>query len=175
MRQGDNLIVMINPVTFTPDMVHCLLGTFCRMNGMEINEAHKFLTPHHTTSNHLFVIANPKIDVDLSTPMKKIIGFVTAPSGSAHYLKLFHCDSQYYSWCWPIYPNEEKFHGIITAISSSAWLHLDVLAFSSSEKRSKTALTPPVRPYLHTSSQGLISDRHLTFMILTKEAAWWMA
>lgn len=97
MRQGDNLIVMINPVTFTPDMVHCLLGPFCRMNGMEINEAHKFLTPHHTTSNHLIVIANPKIDVDLSTPMKKIIGFVTAPSGSAHYLKLFHCDSQYYS------------------------------------------------------------------------------
>ena len=75
MRQGDNLIVMINLVTYMPDMVHCLLGPFCRMNGMEINEAHKLLNPHHTTSNHLIVIANPKIDVDLSTQIKKIIVF----------------------------------------------------------------------------------------------------
>ena len=71
MRQGDNLIVMINQVNYMPDMVHCPHSPFCRMNGIEINEASKFLASHHNTSNHLIMIANPKIDVDPSTLMKK--------------------------------------------------------------------------------------------------------
>jgi len=40
----------------------------------------------------------------------------------------------------------------------------------SSEKKSKTALAPPAEPFLH-STQGLISDLHLTFMLLTKGTA----
>jgi hypothetical protein len=61
-------------------------------------------------------------------------------------------------------------HGYVTTTSSSAYFHLDVTAMRSSEKKSKMALTPPAEPLLH-STEGLISDPHLTFMLLTKGTA----
>ncbi len=59
---GNPVVLLINQVILVPDVDHCLLCPMqCRINGVEINEAPRFLTSYLTTSSHSINLANLRV------------------------------------------------------------------------------------------------------------------